>query len=162
MAGPAPSGPIGTVAIARTATDDARFRALVAARDADMVKRFSDVSVQALPNDSVDGLTTAVLALAGDRAIGCGCLAPLDATTGELKRMFVVPDLRGRGIAARLVGALEDWARELGLGRLVVATYVLQRDVLALYRHLGYADIAPFGPYVRAATSVCLARTLAG
>ena len=45
---------------------------------------------------------------------------PIEPTTVELKRMFVLAELRGRGIAARLVSALEDWARELGYARVAV------------------------------------------
>lgn len=159
-AGGSTSGPIGSIALVRTTTDDPRFRGLGAELDADMARRFSDTSLQLMPHDPVDGLPTAVIALAGDRAIGCGCLRPIEPTTVELKRMFVLAELRGRGIAARLVSALEDWARELGYARVAVEAYVLQRDVIALYRRLGYESIPAFGVYVGMATSVCLGRAL--
>ncbi|GAA1871784.1 GNAT family N-acetyltransferase [Myceligenerans crystallogenes] len=72
-----------------------------------------------------------------------------DATTAELKRVFLRPAYRGRGGAAFLVAAVEQVARELGATRMVLDT---RRDLVearALYRRLGYDEIAPFddGPY---------------
>jgi len=105
------------------------------------------------------------------RPVGCGALRRLtDASlerelgprVGELKRMYVAPDARGRGIGRALLARLEDEARALGLTRVVLETGTRQTQALALYRRAGFTDIPPYGEYVAsAATSVCLAKMLA-
>ncbi|WP_030421580.1 GNAT family N-acetyltransferase [Streptomyces sp. SCSIO 75703] len=67
----------------------------------------------------------------------------LDAATAELTRVYLDPALRGRGGAARLVGAAEDAARELGAGRLLLDTRTDLVEARALYARLGYTETAP-------------------
>ena len=62
----------------------------------------------------------------------------------ELKRMYVAPAARGRGVARMLLAALEDAARELGYARARLDTGPRQPHAEALYRSAGYAEIAPY------------------
>ncbi|MDB4995456.1 MAG: Histone acetyltransferase [Myxococcaceae bacterium] len=80
----------------------------------------------------------------GERAVACGGLKKLDATTGEIKRMYVVPEARGRGVARRLLGALEDAARAAGYERVKLDTGAKQPHAQALYASAGYASIADY------------------
>jgi len=70
----------------------------------------------------------------------------LDAAAGlgEVKRMYVVPAARRRGHAGRLLGALEDAAREIGLTRLRLDTNAQQPEALKLYEACGYAEIPDY------------------
>jgi GNAT superfamily N-acetyltransferase len=87
----------------------------------------------------------------------------LDAETAELKRMYVAPTVRGRGLGRRLVAALEAEARALGVRRLVLETGVRQAAALALYRATGFRPIPLYGEYrLSPETSVCLGKGLAG
>ena len=79
--------------------------------------------------------------------VGCGALRLLDAETAELKRMYVSPTVRGRGLGRRLVAALEAEAQALGVRRLVLETGVRQVAALALYRATGFHPIPLFGEY---------------
>ena len=72
------------------------------------------------------------------RAVGCGALKPVDATTAEIKRMWVAPEARGLGIARRLLEALEDQARPAGMKRLVLDTNRSLLEAQAMYRKAGY------------------------
>ena len=98
-----------------------------------------------------DGVLATVLLRDDDRApVACGALrdAPeLGAGTGELKRMFVVPSHRGRGLSRRVLGALEGAAAERGLTRLVLETGPLQAAAIGLYLAAGYVPIDRFPPY---------------
>jgi GNAT superfamily N-acetyltransferase len=78
------------------------------------------------------------------RSVCCGGVKRLDAHTCELKRMYVVPDLRGRGVARRLLAALEDKARELGYTVARLDTGPAQHTARALYESAGYASIGNF------------------
>ena len=74
------------------------------------------------------------------RTVGCGALKPIDATTAEIKRMWVAPEARGLGIARRLLEALEDQARGAGMKRLVLDTNRSLAEAQALYRKAGYRE----------------------
>jgi GNAT superfamily N-acetyltransferase len=78
----------------------------------------------------------------------------------EIKRMYVVPDVRGRGLARRLLGHLEDNARAAGADALVLETGLPQPDAIALYRASGYTDIPRFGHYAGAPDAVHLGKLL--
>ena len=78
--------------------------------------------------------------------VACGGLRTLDAAAGlgEVKRMYVVPGARRRGHARRLLGALEDAAREIGLARVRLDTNAVQPEAVALYHACGYAEIPDY------------------
>ena len=83
------------------------------------------------------------------RAVAGGGVKRLDDRCGEIKRMYVVPDARGRGLARTLLGAIEDAARDLGYERVRLDTGDFQPHALALYRSAGYLDIPDYNdnPY---------------
>ncbi len=83
------------------------------------------------------------------RAVGCGALRRLAPGVGEIKRMWVAPEARGLGLSRRLLGALEDEARDLGLSRVRLDTNRSLSEAQSLYRSAGYREIARFNdnPY---------------
>jgi len=78
----------------------------------------------------------------------------------ELKRMYVTPGQRGRGVSQALLVAAEDAARALGADRLVLQTGDRQPDAITLYERAGYARIPVFPPYEVLDQSICMARDL--
>jgi putative acetyltransferase len=94
------------------------------------------------------------------RAVACGGVARFDATRGELKRMYVVPHARGRGIGRRVLAELERSARELGYTSLVLETGDRQPEALGLYRSSGYEQIPCYPPYDRRVLSLCFEKRL--
>lgn len=93
--------------------------------------------------------------------VGCGAVRLIDDATAELKRMYVVPSLRGSGIGRCLLGALEGEARRLGARRVVLETGTRQTAALALYERAGFEPIPLFGEYcLSPETSVCLGKPL--
>lgn len=112
---------------------------------------------------SGDGIVAMVALRDGDALVACGALraAPeLGAGTGELKRMYVVPSHRGRGLARRVLDELEAAASAHGLSRLVLETGPLQASAIGLYLATGYVPIDRFPPYEDEPTSRCLAKDL--
>ena len=77
----------------------------------------------------------------GARIVGCAGLRRLDSSTAEVKRMWIDPACRGRGLARRLLGALEDAARAAGRTRVVLDTHSALREAIALYERSGYRSI---------------------
>jgi GNAT superfamily N-acetyltransferase len=78
------------------------------------------------------------------RPVCCGGVKRLGPGTCELKRMYLVPDMRGRGVARRLLVVLEDKARELGYTVARLDTGPAQHSARALYESAGYAPIGNF------------------
>nr|BFD84317.1 GNAT family N-acetyltransferase [Streptomyces sp. Xyl84] len=78
----------------------------------------------------------------------------------ELKRMFVIESMRGRGLARRILAALEDDARAAGRVRMVLETGDQQPEAIALYTSSGYEPCAKFGYYREYESSLCYAKPL--
>ena len=146
--------------VRRTTSDDPGFRTLVAALDDELWQRYPDVQAEYAPHNAVDHIATVVVVVDGSRPIGCGCFKPRAPGTVELKRMFVMPEVRGRGVARQIVEALEQWARELGSTAMVLETGNNQPEAVALYTRQGFVQVARFAPYVDMPTSICMHKTL--
>ena len=93
-------------------------------------------------------------------AVACGGVARFDDERGELKRMYVVPGQRGRGLGRRLLLDLEAEARRLGYRALVLETGDRQPEALGLYASTGYARIPCYPPYDSRALSLCFEKRL--
>lgn len=107
-------------------------------------------------------LATVALSIAGE-VVGCGSLrdaARYGDGYGELKRMYVRPEHRGRGYSRLVLRQLERIAAANGLRRLILETGTRQREAIGLYRAEGYRRIPCYGPYDERALSVCYAKWL--
>ncbi|MFG2603898.1 GNAT family N-acetyltransferase [Streptomyces sp. NPDC048514] len=78
----------------------------------------------------------------------------------ELKRMYVIEEMRGRGLARRMLAALEEDARMAGRVRMVLETGTKQPEAIALYASSGYEPCARFGYYRHYEESRCFAKKL--
>jgi GNAT superfamily N-acetyltransferase len=96
----------------------------------------------------------------GGAPVACGAVRKLDGERAELKRMYVVPEARGRRFGERVLATLEDEARALGARRLVLETGVRQVAALRLYHRAGYEPTPPWGEYLDSPLSVCLEKRL--
>lgn len=83
----------------------------------------------------------------GGRARGCGAFVLGADGRAEMKRVFVDPAARGKGVARAIMEALEREASRLGVTLMQLETGIKQPEAIALYRKLGYADRGPFGSY---------------
>jgi GNAT superfamily N-acetyltransferase len=92
--------------------------------------------------------------------VACGGVRIVEPGLGELKRMYVVPPARRRGIARSLLAHLEDQARALGASRLRLETGLNQPEAIALYESAGYVAVPPFGYYAGAPLARHLAKEL--
>ena len=95
-----------------------------------------------------------------ERAVACGGIARFDAVRAEVKRMYVVPDARGRGLGRRVLAELEAHARHLGYAGLVLETGDRSAAALAIYESSGFERIDCWPPYDARSLSICLAKRL--
>ncbi|GEL95957.1 GNAT family N-acetyltransferase [Cellulomonas composti] len=155
------SVPVEVVVVGWDDDDAARLRAR---QQAELRERYGDDDIgHAMTGDEIVAM---VLLREAGAAVACGAIRDASADqgpgVGELKRMFVVPEARGRGHARRVLVELERIAVERGFTRLVLETGVLQPDAIGLYLTAGYRSIANYGEYVQVADSRCFARDLVG
>ena len=144
----------------RTNSDDRDFLRLVAELDEDLRRRDGDEHVFYAQLNKTDGLPTCIVGYEGEQPVACGAIRRLDETAVEVKRMYVVPHRRGKGVAAEVLVELEKWAIELGYRISRLETGQRQPEAIALYKKSGYSIVENFGKYVGVENSVCFEKTL--
>jgi GNAT superfamily N-acetyltransferase len=77
----------------------------------------------------------------GTGPVACGGVRVESTGDGEIKRMYVVPSARGKGVARFLLGELERTARELGCTRVRLDTRSVLSEARALYSSAGYVEV---------------------
>ena len=138
---------------------------LIAALNAELAATFPEPGAThfSISEGQVDaGVGAFLVAYLDDMPVGCGAVRRLDSSTAELKRMYVTPSVRGRGIGRALVEALEGEAQSLGVRRIVLETGTRLAPAIRLYEALGYVRIPLFGEYLSSPdTSLCFGKSLA-
>lgn len=110
--------------------------------------------------NKIDMLDYVVVAYQNGEAIACGAIKPFSDDAMEVKRMYVVLEQRGRGIAQKVLNELEKWAQELGFAYCVLETSYSMTDAVGLYQKCGYETIDRYGQYAAIETSVCFRKEL--
>ncbi len=110
------------------------------------------------------GRGTFLIAEEDGRAVGCGAvrrlLEPGLDDAAEVKRMYVVPEARGRGVGGFVLAALEREARSLGVTRVLLERGERQPEASALHRRFGFEVIDRFGEYAASPLSICMEKRL--
>lgn len=133
---------------ARSPTDIADFAALARAYAAELPFELCfqnfDAELAALPGCYAEPRGVILLALDDGAAVGCGALRPLDDRVCEMKRVYLKPEARGRGLGRRIVQELLAAAVERRYAEMVLDTVADMAAANALYRSLGFELTAPY------------------
>ncbi len=103
-----------------------------------------------------------LLARIEGRPVGCIGLRRYRDDVAEIKRMYVIPEARRRGVGRVLLDALEAHARRLGYGAVILETGTRQPEALELYESRGYTRILNYGYWADSPLSVCFEKRLSG
>ena len=144
----------------RTTSSHPDFRMLVAALDEDLYLRNGEGQLIYRQYNQVDLIKHVMVIYSEDRPVGCGCFKKYDDETIELKRMFVLPEMRGKKLAAQLLLELEKWAVEDGFTQAVLETGLRQVEAIRLYTVAGYVLTKNYGQYVGMKESICYRKEL--
>lgn len=151
---------MNSLKIKRTTSEHEDFRKLVAELDKDLAVKNGNANDFFAQFNKIDLIRNVVVAYQEDEPVGCGAIKAYDATTMEVKRMFVPADKRGKGIASMVLQELEEWARELGYEKCILETGNKMSDAISLYRKNNYNIIPNYGQYADVAGSICFEKVL--
>ena len=110
--------------------------------------------------NQIDALKHVIVVYDDQTPIACGAIKPYSESFMEIKRMYVVPEQRGRGVASLVLTHLENWAKELGYAETILETLKNQTHVINLYARNGYQTIANYGQYEGVESSVCMRKKI--
>ena len=146
--------------LTRTNSENLDFTNLVKLLDADLKIRDGEGHAFYAQINKTAILNNAIVCYQNDIAVGCGAFREIDANTVEIKRMFVNPEYRGKGIASKMISELECWALELNYSQTILETGINQPEAIALYKKAGYVITENYGQYVGVENSVCMQKII--
>ncbi|MBA4410367.1 MAG: GNAT family N-acetyltransferase [Odoribacter sp.] len=144
----------------RTTSEHPDFRKMVNALDEDLYQRNGDTQKQYEQYNQIDKIKHAIVIYSERKPVGCGCFKRFDNESVEMKRMFVLPEMRGKHLAARMLQELEKWAVEEGYSKAVLETGVRQVEAIRLYTLAGYSLTGNYGQYIGMKDSICYRKEL--
>jgi GNAT superfamily N-acetyltransferase len=134
---------------------------LIAAVQAEYVERYGgpdDAPVE--PEQFAPPAGLFLVGYLDQEPVASGGLRRLSDDEVEIKRMYVAPGARGRGLSRLMLAALEDRARAMGASRVILETGERQPEAMRLYQTSGYAAVDGFGYYKDAPLSRSFAKSL--
>lgn len=146
--------------LARTNSSNKAFQKLVRALDAELAIYNGDQHDFYSQYNHIDNLEYTIVISNENLPIACGAIKPMDKDSIEIKRMYVLPEHRGKGVATNVLVELEKWAAELGYKSCVLETGKFLKPAVALYESQGYTVIPNYGQYTDIQESVCFRKMI--
>lgn len=144
----------------RTNSENTDFQSLVIELDKDLRIRDGEDHAFFAQFNKIDNLKQVVVAYWNETPVGCGAVKHYNETTMEVKRMYVQPEYRGRGVASQVLAELEKWCQELNYGKCILETGYKQPEAIGLYKKSQYTVIPNYGQYEGVESSVCFEKMI--
>lgn len=113
-----------------------------------------------IPYNQLDNIHNVIVAYDDDIPVGSASFKKYDGECAEVKRVFIKEEYRCKGIANKLMGLLENAAREQGYRYLILESSEPLVAAMALYRKIGYKVIPNYGQYKDMPDSICMKKKL--
>lgn len=146
--------------ITRTNSSNPDFIELCHKLDNDLDSRYSISQAEYDQHSKIGKLETVIVCYINGGAVSCGCFKKVDKGTVEIKRMYVEPSYRRKGISSKLLLELEKWAKDLNFKLSLLKTGKGQPEAIELYKKAGYEVIENYGPYVDIENCVCMRKEI--
>lgn len=144
----------------RTNSDNQDFQKLVFELDKDLAIKNGATNSFFAQYNKIDLIKHVVVAYEASTAVGCGAIKEYESGVMEVKRMFVLPDMRGKGIAVKILAELQVWTKELGYNKCVLETGDKMIEAIGLYKKNNFKIIPNYGPYVGIESSICFEKDI--
>ena len=148
------------IQIKRSDSENNDFRSLVKQLDAVLKLLDGDEHTFYDQFNKIDKIKFALVAYENNEPSGCGAIKEYSSDTMEVKRMFVKPDKRGKGIASVILKGLENWCLELKFNKCILETGRKQPEAIRLYEKNGYKLIPNYGQYENKENSLCFEKII--
>jgi putative acetyltransferase len=148
------------ISVKRTDSNNQDFIELVKFLDKELAVVDGDDHTFYSQFNTIDKIRYVVLAYDDVSPVGCGAIKEFNANTMELKRMYVSPSMRNKGVATMILSELEKWAGELLYSRCILETGKRQPEAIGLYKKNGYKPIPNYGQYIGVDNSVCFEKAI--
>ena len=139
----------------RTNSENKDFIRLVHFLDAELAERDGEEHAFYNQFNKISVIKHAIVAYEYNEPVACGAIKEFASYTMEVKRMYTLPAHRGKGIAAKILHELENWASKMDITKCVLETGKNQPEAIALYNKCGYKLIPNYGQYAGIENSVC-------
>jgi putative acetyltransferase len=110
--------------------------------------------------NKIDKIKFVIVAYENNKPVSCGSIKQYTPDIAEIKRMYTLPEYRGKGIASRVLNELEQWAGELSFEKCILETGKRQPEAIRLYEKNGYTLIPNFGQYAGEENSLCFEKVI--
>ena len=141
--------------LVRTHSDNIDFMCLVKKLDAYLKSTDGEEHDFYHQFNAIDLLKQVVIVYIDDLPVGCGAIKKMDEVSAEVKRMYVSPEYRRKGIAQKILAQLEVWAKELGYKNCILETGKRQVEAVNFYKKCNYKQIKNYGQYKEMQNSIC-------
>lgn len=143
------------ITIVRTNADNLDFINLIQALDIDIALRDGEEHTFYAQFNKTDAIKHVLVAYENNQPIGCGAYKMYQDAVAEIKRMYVAPEGRGKGIATRILVTLQEWASEEHYTSCVLETGKKYPEAIALYQKNGFTISENYGQYIGIDDSIC-------
>lgn len=148
------------IKIVRTTSQDINFKKLVTALDKDLKIKNGDKNDFFAQYNHAAAINNVIIAYVDELPVGCGAFKEFDSDTAEIKRMYVAPDFRCRGIASEILNELEKWAAELQYKKCILETGDKMKEAIGLYQKHQFQKMKNYSPYENIASSLCFKKSI--
>ncbi|MFZ7115064.1 MAG: GNAT family N-acetyltransferase [Bacteroidota bacterium] len=148
------------IQIIRTDSSDPGFIKLVKLLDADLAKRDGEEHSFYAQYNKINMINHVIVAYENDKPVSCGALKEYSPKVMEVKRMYTLPEYRGKGLATQVLTELEKWAVEMSFQKCILETGKAQPEAIALYTKNTYSIIPNYGQYAGIENSVCFEKVI--
>ncbi|PDS25056.1 GNAT family N-acetyltransferase [Flavobacterium branchiophilum] len=144
----------------RTNSDNPDFIGLYHELDQYLWQKYPTEGQQYWQNNIIEYNPNVLVLYENQQPVACGCFKKYNSNTMEIKRMYVRPEARGKGLAVTILDALENWGVSLGFEYAVLETLHKQLAAIQLYQKMGFQITENYEPYVGNALSVCMKKQI--
>ena len=146
--------------LTRTTSDNQDFQLLIIELDRLLKITDGDDHDFYSQYNKTENIKNVVIFYDDQKAVGCGAFKRYEENVVEIKRMYVLPDYRGKNIGLKIINELEVWAKELNYKKCILETGIKLQSAIALYLKSGYKITDNYGQYEEVENSICMKKII--
>jgi len=148
------------IKLLRTDANNPDFKELIILLDAGLAISDGEDHQFYTQFNKTDQIKYVIIAYEDSKAVACGAIKKYDDHTMEVKRMFTLPENRGKGLAGMILSELQLWAKEMDFKRCILETGIRQTEAISLYNKTDFNVIPNYGQYEGIETSICFEKIM--